>query len=190
MTLVDKLTEALRPVTKALDDEQMQDSKCIGGIVLKADIERARAALAEAERTRTGGQKIIATLEWVREAERVKVDLSDKNNWTGAPCPECGLPMSACSELAMRRVTIERLKRELAEARQLDNDIEVLREVEVRYIDGLLSEAISNLGYPVGMGMAPHPETTRKAAEKLTDRYISMIAMARKAGKDTSDGRD
>lgn len=33
-----------------------------------------------------------------------------------------------------------------------------------------LHDAISNLGYPVGMGQAPNIETCRKAAERIVDR--------------------
>lgn len=58
------------------------------------------------------------------------------------------------------------------------NGVAILREIETRWIAEALAEAISNLGYPVGMGIAPKPEHLDKAAGKLFDRYAAMIEMA------------
>ncbi len=52
---------------------------------------------------------------------------------------------------------------------------EALREVETAWLSAELGRAISNLGYPVGMGMAPHPETLDAAASKLFNRYAEMF---------------
>lgn len=52
-------------------------------------------------------------------------------------------------------------------------------EVEVAWLSDVLSNSIANLGYPVGMGVAPHPEQIRRAAETLFERYAKMIEMAR-----------
>ena len=60
-------------------------------------------------------------------------------------------------------------------------DFEALREVETEWLARELGESIANLGYPVGCGIAPHPETLKKAANKLFDRYVRMIEMARTA---------
>jgi hypothetical protein len=66
-------------------------------------------------------------------------------------------------------------------ADEIDEGMLALREVEVAWLSEQLSNSISNLGYPVGMGIAPHPETVRKAAETLFDRYAKMIEMTRRA---------
>lgn len=57
-------------------------------------------------------------------------------------------------------------------------DIEALREIETEWLAAELGRAISNLGYPVGCGIAPHPETLRKAATTLFNRYAKMIELA------------
>jgi len=64
------------------------------------------------------------------------------------------------------------------------DDIKVLREVETRWLAETLAGAIANLGYPVGMGIAPNPEHLIFAAGKLFDRYSAMIEMAAR-GRDT-----
>lgn len=58
-------------------------------------------------------------------------------------------------------------------------EIEMLREVETKWLAAQLGLAISNLAYPVGMGIEPHPEALAKAADTLFDRYAKMIEMAR-----------
>jgi hypothetical protein len=63
------------------------------------------------------------------------------------------------------------------------NDFAILREVEVAWLSQQLSDSIANLGYPVGMGMAPHPDQIKKAAETLFERYAKMIEMAHKAAE-------
>lgn len=60
-------------------------------------------------------------------------------------------------------------------------EIAMVREIEVEWLAAELAASIANLGYPVGMGLAPHPEQVKKAAEKLFDRYAKMIDMARRA---------
>lgn len=65
------------------------------------------------------------------------------------------------------------------------SDMDVLREVEVAWLSERLSESIAGLGYPVGMGIAPHPDQISKAAGILFERYAKMIEMARKAALST-----
>lgn len=67
-------------------------------------------------------------------------------------------------------------------------DMEVLREIEVAWLSDRLSESITNLGYPVGCGIAPHPEQIAKAANILFDRYAKMIEMARESAKTSAEG--
>ncbi len=57
--------------------------------------------------------------------------------------------------------------------------IEEIREAEIAWLSETLGESIANLGYPVGCGQAPHPETLKKAATTLFDRYAKMIELAR-----------
>ena len=64
---------------------------------------------------------------------------------------------------------------------EIDEGIEALRKVEVAWLSEQLSTWIANLGYPVGCGIAPHPETIKRAAETLFDRYAKMIELARQA---------
>lgn len=59
--------------------------------------------------------------------------------------------------------------------------IEMIKEAEIAWLSEELGRCISNLGYPVGCGIAPHPETLKIAAEKLFDRYERMIEFARAA---------
>lgn len=59
------------------------------------------------------------------------------------------------------------------------SDMEALREVETEWLSSELERAIKNLGYPVGMGIAPHPEHLRAAAKALFERYAKMIELAR-----------
>lgn len=62
-----------------------------------------------------------------------------------------------------------------------------LREFEIAWLSNRLSESIANLGYPVGMGIAPHPESIKKAATILFERYAKMIEMARTASMPLED---
>ena len=66
-------------------------------------------------------------------------------------------------------------------ADEIDEGMEALREIEVAWLSEQLSTSIANLGYPVGCGIAPHPEAIKKAAETLFGRYARMIEMARRA---------
>lgn len=52
------------------------------------------------------------------------------------------------------------------------------REREVEWLANELGRAISNLGYPVGMGLRPSDTALQIAANKLFDRYAGMIALA------------
>lgn len=52
--------------------------------------------------------------------------------------------------------------------------IEAIREMEVPWLVKELGDSISNLGYPVGMGMAPHPDQLQRAAERLFERWAKM----------------
>jgi hypothetical protein len=47
---------------------------------------------------------------------------------------------------------------------------EACREFLVSKIAADLETSISNLGYPVGLGIAPHPDTCRQAAERIIER--------------------
>lgn len=60
-------------------------------------------------------------------------------------------------------------------------DFQMLRKVEVEWLSEQLSDAIANLAYPVGMGVAPKPHHIKRAAETLFGRYARMIEMARRA---------
>ena len=64
----------------------------------------------------------------------------------------------------------------------------VLREVEIAWLSEQLSFSISNLGYPVGMGIAPHPDSIKKAATTLFERYAKMIEMAHNNSFDKTEG--
>ncbi len=61
---------------------------------------------------------------------------------------------------------------------EIKEAIALLRTLEIEWLTDELRRAIANLCYPVGMGIAPHPETLRKAAERLFERYAEMIEMA------------
>lgn len=63
-------------------------------------------------------------------------------------------------------------------------DFQVLRDVEVEWLSKALGDAIANLGYPVGCGLAPHPEQLKHAAETLFERYAKMIEMATQTRND------
>lgn len=66
-------------------------------------------------------------------------------------------------------------------ADEIDEGIEVLKEVEIAWLSEKLSTSIANLPYPVGCGVPPDPERIKKAAETLFGRYARMIEMARRA---------
>ncbi len=63
---------------------------------------------------------------------------------------------------------------------EIAEGMEALREVEVAWLSDQLASSIANLGYPVGMGIPPHPDQIKKAATTLFDRYAKMIEMARR----------
>lgn len=93
-------------------------------------------------------------------------------------CNGCGVtlddsPHGDCADLWNARTPAQRPADPTAE------DFEVLRELEVAWLTSTLCDSIANLGYPVGMGMAPNPEQIKKAATTLFERYAKMIAMAR-----------
>jgi hypothetical protein len=52
--------------------------------------------------------------------------------------------------------------------------IEAIREIEVPWLVKELGDSIANMPYPVGMGMAPHPEHLQRAAERLFERWTKM----------------
>lgn len=56
----------------------------------------------------------------------------------------------------------------------------MLREIEREWLADELGRAIANLGYPVGMGVAPPREILLNAADNLFDRYAKMIEMVRR----------
>lgn len=60
-------------------------------------------------------------------------------------------------------------------------DFQALREAEVAWLSAELSRAISNLAYPVGLGVAPLDCHVEAAAKTLFERYAKMIEMAHKA---------
>jgi len=62
---------------------------------------------------------------------------------------------------------------------EISEGMEALREIEIAWLSDRLSESIAGLGYPVGMGIPPHPEQIKKAATILFERYATMIEMAR-----------
>ena len=73
-------------------------------------------------------------------------------------------------------------------ADEIDEGMNALREVEIEWLAEELSRAIKNLGYPVGMGAAPHPEQIKSAATRLFDRYAKMIEMARRQSLPAAEG--
>lgn len=55
-----------------------------------------------------------------------------------------------------------------------EEKVKELREIEVQYLSTMLAESIARLGYPVGCGVAPHEDATRRAAEALFDRFAAI----------------
>jgi hypothetical protein len=55
---------------------------------------------------------------------------------------------------------------------------ELLREREIPWLKTAISEAVANLGYPVGMGISPSEAHLEKAADTLFSRYQRMIDLA------------
>jgi hypothetical protein len=41
-----------------------------------------------------------------------------------------------------------------------------------------LSDSIASLSYPVGMGLAPHPDACRAAADKITEKFAGAVLAA------------
>lgn len=64
---------------------------------------------------------------------------------------------------------------------EIKKAVNVLRETEVAWLEKELGDAIANLGYPVGMGIRPHPKQLKYAAKRLFERYAKMIELARRA---------
>lgn len=59
-----------------------------------------------------------------------------------------------------------------------DEDWDALREVERAWLAKELARAIANLGYPVGMGIAPSQEHIDRMAGTLADRAVSQVRQA------------
>lgn len=68
--------------------------------------------------------------------------------------------------------------------------VAMLRGVEVEWLADRLGESVANLGYPVGMGVAPKRESLLKAANFLFDRYAGMIEMAQRSFILSQPGED
>lgn len=62
-------------------------------------------------------------------------------------------------------------------------DLAALREVETAWLADALGRCTANLGYPVGCGVAPHPDNLANAAGLLFDRYLTMVGMAHQAAE-------
>ena len=75
-----------------------------------------------------------------------------------------------------------------SEVASLPDDLEVLREVETKWLAEYLNESIARLGYPVGCGNGLNPEHAQTAARALFDRYLKMIALCRKAAPSRDAG--
>jgi hypothetical protein len=56
----------------------------------------------------------------------------------------------------------------------LRDKIELMRDVETEWLAHNLGRSIANLGYPVGMGIAPHEDALQQAAAMLFERFIAM----------------
>ena len=54
--------------------------------------------------------------------------------------------------------------------------VEAFRETEIPWLVKELGDSIANLGYPVGMGNAPHPDQLQRAAEALFERWCKMAS--------------
>jgi hypothetical protein len=67
-----------------------------------------------------------------------------------------------------------------------------IREALIAALAGDLERSIANLGYPVGMGMAPHPDECRKAAEGIIDRITpkALALLAEQEGVPNQEGRE
>lgn len=63
----------------------------------------------------------------------------------------------------------------------ITEQIEALREVEIPWLVNEIGGSIANLGYPVGCGLAPHPDQLKRAAEALFERWIKMAEMVHAA---------
>ena len=55
-----------------------------------------------------------------------------------------------------------------------------VRECLIAAIANDLDASISNLGYPVGMGLSPHPDSCKRAAgmiiDRITDKALPLLA--------------
>lgn len=61
---------------------------------------------------------------------------------------------------------------------EVTEGLEVLKSMEIAWLADLLGSSIANLGYPVGCGIAPNPETMQRAATKVFERYENIIGLA------------
>lgn len=63
-------------------------------------------------------------------------------------------------------------------ADEVAEGVELLKSMEIAWLADLLGSSISNLGYPVGCGVAPNHETMKRAATKVFERYENIITLA------------
>lgn len=56
----------------------------------------------------------------------------------------------------------------------ITDQIEALREVEIPWLVKELGDSIANLDYPVGCGLAPHPDQLNRAAAAIFGQWIKM----------------
>ena len=54
--------------------------------------------------------------------------------------------------------------------------VEAFRKTEIPWLVKELGDSIANLGYPVGMGVAPNPDQLHQAAEALFERWCKMAS--------------
>lgn len=54
-------------------------------------------------------------------------------------------------------------------------DFKVLREMEAAWLSDELTRSISNLGYPVGLGVGPSKNHADLAAKAIVGRYIDIL---------------
>ena len=55
-----------------------------------------------------------------------------------------------------------------------------------RKIAGMLTHSIANLGYPVGMGVAPHPDSCAAAGAKIAEIFGGAVLAAIEGERDTA----
>lgn len=64
----------------------------------------------------------------------------------------------------------------------------IIREIEREWLADQLGASIANLGFPVGMGIAPPREMLLLAADKLFDRYARIIELSACGGNPSTGG--